>query len=174
MESVKTQNGQSEVKKKKKAFINLGFSELDTAELVSSMNMLLANYSVHYQKLRNYHWNVKGEDFFDLHEQFEKQYNYVREAIDDLAERIRVFGQTPYSTMEEFLKHSEIKENGSLTPAPDMVHDILDDYRILLGHMNRVVEIAIDNGDLGTEDLIRSFIKTTEKNHWMFTAFMKR
>ena len=155
-------------------FARLGYTKLETAELVNTMNLLLANLSVHYQKLRNFHWNVKGPDFFDIHEQFEQQYNYAKVAIDDLAERIRVFGQTPFSTMKEYLANAEIKESGTDLAALEMVAEILKDYRILLESMFKVVEMAIEHGDSGTEDMVKGFIKQTEKNHWMMTAFSSK
>jgi starvation-inducible DNA-binding protein len=155
----------------KKSFVKLGYTKLQTAEITDSLNQLLANYSVHYQKLRNFHWNVKGADFFDVHEQFEEQYNDVKVAIDDIAERIRVFGQTPLSTMREYLDASEIKESGTDLTAMEMVKEIIRDYEVLLEYMFKVIEYAIENGDSGTEDMVKSFVKTTEKNHWMMSAF---
>ena len=91
---------------KKRSFIKLGYTALETLEIVNTMNQVLADYSLHYQKLRNFHWNVKGAEFFDVHEKFEAQYNDAKVAIDDIAERIRVFGQTPYSNMTEYLEHA--------------------------------------------------------------------
>jgi len=158
----------------KKTFAKLGYTKMDVAELAKAMNDLLANYQLHYQKLRNFHWNVKGEDFFDIHEQFEIQYNFAQEAIDEIAERFRVFGVTPLSTMKSYLENSDIKEADTNLTSDEMVSEILEDYRILLEHMFQVVEIAIDNGDMGTEDMIKGFIKQVEQNHWMFTAFSKR
>lgn len=165
------ENGTIKEDTKKRTFKKLGYTKLETAELVEAMNKLLANYSVHYQKLRNFHWNVKGADFFDIHEQFEDQYNDAKVNIDDIAERIRVFGQTPLSTMREYLDISDIKESPTDLPAMDMVREILKDYNILLEYMFNVIEIAIENGDSGTEDMIKGFIKEVEKNHWMMTAF---
>lgn len=171
-----TDNGTIEkeiVKKGKRSFARLGYTKLETAELVESMNQLLANYSVHYQKLRNFHWNVKGADFFDLHEQFEIQYNFSKEAIDEIAERIRVFGQTPLSTMKEYLDNAEIKESGTELTGMEMVKEVIKDYEILLEYMFGVIEMAIEHGDSGTEDMMKSFVKTTEKNHWMMTSFIQ-
>lgn len=156
---------------KRRQYNRLGYTKLEAAELVEVLNRLLANYSVHYQKLRNFHWNVTGGDFFDLHEKFEEQYNHAKVAIDDLAERIRVFGYTPLSTMREYLKHSDIKESGTDLTAMEMVREILKDYEMLLEYMFDTVEMAIDKGDTATEDIIRDCIQYTEKNHWMFTAF---
>ena len=158
-------------RKRKKVFTKLGYTKLETAELVESMNQLLANYSVHYQKLRNFHWNVKGADFFDIHEEFEKQYNEAKVAIDDIAERIRVFGQSPMSTMSEYLKTSKIKEIGTDLTSLEMVREIIKDYEMLLEVLFNVVEVAIDHGDSGTEDMVKGFIKKIEKHHWMLSAF---
>ena len=154
-----------------RSYARLGYTKLETAELVNSLNLLLANLSVHYQKLRNFHWNVKGADFFDIHEKFEDQYNYTKVAVDDVAERIRVFGQTPFSTMKEFLDNAEIKESGTDLSSSEMVSEIIKDYSLLLESMFKVVEMSIEHGDSGTEDMIKGFIKTVEKNHWMMTAF---
>ncbi|HBH23576.1 MAG TPA: DNA starvation/stationary phase protection protein [Cytophagales bacterium] len=157
--------------KQKRAFSKLGYTKLETAELVDSLNNLLANYSIHYQKLRNFHWNVKGSDFFDIHEKFEEQYNSAKVAIDDIAERIRVFGQTPLSTMQDYLGQADIKETGTNLTGLEMVREIIKDYEKLLESMFKVIETTLKNGDSGTEDMIKGFVKQTEKNHWMMTAF---
>ncbi len=157
--------------KKEKPFAKMGYTKMETAELVDSLNNLLANFSVHYQKLRNFHWNVKGADFFDIHENFEMQYNNAKVAIDDIAERIRVFGQTPLSTMRQYLATSQIKESGTDLTSLEMVREIIKDYEILLEFMFNVIEMAIEHGDSGTEDMVKGFVKTTEKNHWMLTSF---
>lgn len=146
----------------------------ETEKIVSALNQLLANYSVHYQKLRNYHWNVKGENFFDLHEQFELQYNEAKMNIDEIAERIRVYDMTPFSTMEDYLRFSEIQETGPEIPSEKMVQEVLGDFKILLKHMNKVVEAADIGADSGTEEMIKRFIKRTEKHHWMLSAFSNK
>lgn len=168
MESTLTKNRIS----KKRSFVKLGFSKLEAVEIVNSLNQLLADYSVHYQKLRNFHWNVTGSDFFDIHEKFEEQYNVTKVAVDDIAERIRIFGLHPFSTMLEFIENSHLKEVGNDFPADKMVTEIINDYEILLEQMFNVLDMAIEHGDSGTEDMIKEFIKYTEKNHWMMSAFL--
>lgn len=174
MNSDTLQLEKTQIKNEKRSTARLGYTKLEIAELVEVMNRLLANYSVHYQKLRNFHWNVKGGDFFDIHEKFEEQYNYSKEAIDDLAERIRVFNQTPLSTMKEYLDTSDIKESGTDLTGMEMVREVIKDYEILLEHMFNVIEMAIEHGDSGTEDMVKGFVKQTEKNHWMMTAFSQQ
>lgn len=157
---------------RKRTYAKLGYTKLEVAELVDALNQILANYSVHYQKLRNFHWNVRGGDFFDIHEKFEDQYNVAKVAIDDIAERIRVFGQTPLSTMRDYLENSDIKESGTDLTSLEMVKEIVKDYEYLIKSMFRAIEISIENGDSGTEDMIKGMVKRTEKYHWMMTAFI--
>jgi starvation-inducible DNA-binding protein len=154
--------------------VKLGWTTGETEEITKSLNNLLANYAIHFQRLRNYHWNVKGSDFFDLHEQFEAQYTEATQNIDDIAERIRIFGKTPLSTMQEYLEFAELKETGSELSAELMVRELLSDYRILLQHMFMVVEVAVEHEDSGTEEMVKRFINSTEKHHWMLSAFMAK
>lgn len=154
--------------------LKLGWSAEETEDITQALNNLLANYSIHYQKLRNYHWNVKGSDFFDLHEQFEQQYNEALQNIDDIAERIRIFGKTPLSTLKEYLETAEIKETGSQLTSELMVRELLTDYRMLLQYMFTVVETAAEHSDSGTEEMVKVFINRVEKHHWMLSSFMSK
>lgn len=154
--------------------LKLGWSTEETQRITEALNELLANYSVHYQKLRNYHWNVKGADFFDLHQQFEVLYREANEHIDEIAERTRIFGQAPVSTFKEFLALSEIKETKSDLDSDIMVREILTDYTLLLHYMFAVVDIAVEQHDSGTEEMVKVFINHIEKHHWMFTAFLAK
>ena len=158
----------------KKPYRKLGFTYLETAEIVVHLNELIANYIVHYHKLRNFHWNVDGPDFFELHQEFEDEYNTVKENIDVLAERIRVFGIKPSMTMKEILSISEIKEAKAdkMTPI-EMVNQLLKDYDILHNKMLNVVNASLDTGDNVTEQIITDFMRALEKRNWMFTSWSK-
>lgn len=155
-----------------KTYRKLGFEEEETKEVVDALNKLLANLHVHYQKLRNYHWNVTGHDFFELHEVFELEYDAVKLEIDEVAERIRVFGKTPVSTLKEYLEIAEIEETGTDLSSKEMVKEILKDFEVLLSFMVESVEAAEEIGDKGTDDLITGYMKRMEKQHWMLTAFI--
>ncbi len=156
-----------------KTYKKLGFESEETKEVVKNLNLLLANLHVHYQKLRNYHWNVTGADFFDIHETTEAEYNEVILEIDEIAERIRVFGATPISTLKEYLEVSEIKETGTELESTEMVKEILRDQEVLLSFMVETIEAARAIGDISTDDLVTGFMKRREKMHWMLTSFVK-
>ncbi len=152
----------------------LGFDSIDKIEVVKCLNNLIANYQVHYQKLRNFHWNVKGSDFFDLHNQFEMEYNAVKSQIDEIAERIRTFGETPLSNLSDYLKYSNIKESNTNLTSTQMVEEIIEDYGILLSYLIDAIESANKVGDIGTAEFLSKYMKRMEKRHWMFSAFLNR
>lgn len=151
----------------------LGLSKLDRAEVVTGLNQVLANYEIHYQKLRNFHWNVKGPDFFDLHDKFEQLYKDASEKIDNIAERIRVFEHRPYSTFQEFLTNCTLKESTIEKTGIEMVNEVMSDFEILINDMTQVVTISKNTGDIGTEDLIVKFIRNVEKHYWMLKSFIR-
>lgn len=163
----------TETAMKKKTYKKLGFTALETVEIVQSLNVLIANYHVHYQKMRNFHWNVMGKDFFELHQLFENRYDEAKSHIDELAERIRVFGQTPVSTIKEYLEMSEIEEVSTELRSDQMVEETKRDMQTLLSLMVDVTDAAINMGDVGTEHMMNAMIYKTEKTHWMLTAWSK-
>jgi len=154
--------------------VKLGWSTEEVDKISHALNSVLANYSVHYQKLRNFHWNVKGSDFFDLHMEFESQYQEAQDHIDEIAERIRLYGETPLSNMKDYLNESEIKEAAPTLTSDLMIRDLLSDYRVLLQYLAAGVDIAAEQHDAGTENMLKGFIKKIEKHHWMLTAFLAK
>nr|WP_321414923.1 DNA starvation/stationary phase protection protein [uncultured Allomuricauda sp.] len=161
------------VKAQNKTFKKLGFTYLETAEIVVSLNTLLANYQVFYNKLRNFHWNIEGPDFFELHEEFENEYNTVKENIDIVAERIRVFGVKSNFSLKRTLELSKIEEHEKDISALEMVREVLHDYEILHDSMLDAVNAALETGDVVTENMLTEFMTELEKRHWMFTAYLK-
>lgn len=154
--------------------MNLLNQNTKTEETVAGLNDLLANLHVHYQKLRNYHWNIQGEHFFELHSKFEDMYNAVKIRIDEVAERILTLGSHPVSTMSEYLAISKIEETGFNLPDTKMIENLAGDIRILVMKMRMVLEACGKDHDSGTEDLIAGYIAASEKDHWMLTAFLNR
>ena len=158
---------------KNKAFKKLGFTYLETAEIVVHLNTLLANYQVFYNKLRNFHWNIEGPEFFELHEEFENEYNTVKKNIDIVAERIRVFGIKPNFTLKKTLELSEIKETEKSLTGLEMIREVLKDFEILHDSMMSAIGASLDTGDIATEQMLTDFLRALEKRNWMFTSYLK-
>src|SRR5688572_30738912 len=111
----------------------IGLEETQVKPIVDHLNDLLANYHIHYQKLRGCHWNVKGGHFFTLHVKFEELYNNALQTIDDLAERILTLGKPPYSTFADYISVSTLTEINTVgMKDTDMVMAIMDDFSKLI------------------------------------------
>lgn len=151
----------------------ISLEEKEVKPIVDQLNDLLANYHVHYQKLRGCHWNVKGSHFFTLHVKFEELYNNAVLNIDELAERILTLGKSPYSTFADYIRVSKIQELNTIgMKDTDMVQAILDDFSALIEIEREIMETTSEAGDDGTNDLINKFMQFKEKNNWMLRAFI--
>tara|TARA_R100000935_G_C2812186_1_gene155524 strand:+ start:75 stop:566 length:492 start_codon:yes stop_codon:yes gene_type:complete len=149
----------------------LGLDEKKTTKTVQELNTLLADYHIYYQKLRNFHWNVIGKNFFDLHEKFEELYDDAKLKVDEIAERILTLRFQPTSNLSDYLKASNLKESSSDLSDTKMIQTLLDDHGILLKQMRKVTEVADKGGDEGTIDLIGAYIRELEKTSWMLDSW---
>jgi len=151
----------------------LGISKKEVAPTVGALNTLLSNYQVYYQNLRNFHWNVTGKNFFELHEKFEELYTDARIKIDEIAERILTLRSRPLSRLTDYLEISEIAEATLIENDEEMVAKILADHRLLLVNMRAVISTADAVNDEGTIDMIGGFIEELEKVSWMLDAWLQ-
>jgi len=150
----------------------LGYTRLESTEITLALDELLCGYQLYYQKLRNFHWNVKGRDFFELHEKFEDFYNDAHEHIDEIAERIRVYGKTPSSNFSDYLKLSKIKESPTELSAEFMARHIVSDIETLLSLIIDVHETSAQHGDIGTAFMMNNLMKSLEKKHWQLSSWL--
>jgi len=142
-------------------------------DITEGLNTLLADYMVHYQKLRNYHWNVKGQEFFKLHEKFEDAYDMAAVWADDLAERVLALGGQPYSTLDEFIEHSRLDEDPEAPPAEQMVSNLIDDIESLNEFAQELAEVAEQRPDRTTANLMDDIVDDQEERRWMFRTFLE-
>ena len=154
------------------AYLNLDREKTETT--VEELNVLLADYHLYYQELRNFHWNVEGTNFFDLHEQFEEMYDDAKEKIDEIAERILTLRFTPDSNMTTYLEKSNIKESPKGLNDRQMVDTLLEDHEIIIQQMRKVVNTADKANDEGTIDLVGAYIRELEKTSWMLDVWTKK
>ncbi len=155
-------------------FRKLGFEKLETAEITNKLNVTLSTYQVFFHKLQNFHWNVMGSDFFDVHEITEKLYKESLDNIDEIAERVRVFGQTPEVSISNYLKHSIIDESSYNKSAEYMIMDIVRDVEKLSETFLDTYESCSVHGDIGTSHMLMKMIKNLETYHWQLSAWASK
>lgn len=158
----------------RKPYVRLGFKKLETSEIVKSLNQSLASYQVFFHKLQSFHWNVLGNDFYDVHEVTEKMYREGLEDIDQIAERIRVFGQVPEVRLSKYLEQSVVKESSPDKSAEFMIYDLLSDIEKLSENLLNTYEQSSKNGDVGTIFMVSRMIKELETYHWKLSSWTNR
>ncbi|WP_055445898.1 Dps family protein [Lacinutrix mariniflava] len=141
--------------------------------VVMELNTLLSDYNLYYQKLRSFHWNIQGRNFFDLHKQFETMYNEAKVKVDEIAERILTLRHHPVSKFSDYLKISSLSEASVMISDKDMIEELLNDHKIMLAQMSHVVSKAESAKDEGTIDLIGAYIRELEKTSWQLNAWSK-
>ena len=152
-----------------KNYLNLDKDK--TQDTVKELNVLLADYHLYYQKLRNFHWNVIGKNFFDLHEKFEEMYDDAKLKVDEIAERVLTLRFQPTSNFSEYLKMSNLEESISELTDYEMIEQLIKDHGVILSQMRKVIKAADAAGDEGTIDLVGAYIRELEKTSWMLDAW---
>lgn len=152
----------------------IGLDKNKSGDLAQHLNDLLANYSIFYQNVRGYHWNIQGDKFFELHVKFEELYNDLILKIDEIAERILTLGHTPEHRYSQYDKASQIDESAEVSDGIKAVDHILNSFQLLLQKQRKILELSGEIDDEGTNALMSDYIREQEKLVWMYSAFMKR
>jgi len=135
------------------------------------LNRQIANWSVLYVKLHNYHWYVKGTQFFTLHAKFQELYEEAALHIDEIAERLLAVKGKPLAKMVDYLEHSSVKEAQGNETATEMVDQLIKDFTIVIGELKEGMEVAQQAGDETSADMLLAIHTSLEKHVWMLTAF---
>jgi starvation-inducible DNA-binding protein len=154
---------------------DLGLSEEAARGVVKILCTLLADEHVLYIKLRKYHWNVQGPQFFSLHELFEEQYTTLATQIDEIAERIVQYGAEAPGSMEAFIPMARLEEDNDKSPdAHGMVANIKRDHEKLVRALREDIEAAAEEyEDSGAEDFLTALLQLHQELAWMTRAFLK-
>ena len=152
----------------------IGLKPEETGALARLMNELLANYQVFYMNVRGFHWNIRGDKFFELHAKFEELYTDALVKIDEIGERILTLGYTPLHSYSDYLKASEVRENTGVSDGVAAVNHILEGFKILLLKERELLKLSAEADDEGTNALMSDYIREQEKSVWMYSSFIAR
>ena len=141
-------------------------------DVVKELNQQVANWTVAYTKLHNFHWYVKGPNFFSLHTKFEELYNEASQYVDDLAERILAIGGNPVGTLKESLEISIVDEAGKNYSAEQMVEAFSNDLTHISEQLVKSIEVAGEAGDDVSEDMFIGMKNSVDKHNWMFKSYL--
>lgn len=146
----------------------------DQETVIAALNQLLSDFKILYQNVRGYHWNVKGSDFFILHEKFEELYTNIAESADEVAERILYLEGTPYHTYQDYIDQSKVEVIRDESDEKKIVQHLLDNLEQVADTARSLIEVAGDNNDYVSEDMGIEYETRIDESRWMFRSYMNR
>lgn len=153
--------------------VNIGISKEHREKIAHGLSKVLADSYMLYLKTHNYHWNVTGELFHSLHEQFEEQYTELAEAVDEIAERIRSIGYRAPGSFREFNQLTSIEEDTDKPDALEMVRRLAIDNETVLRTAREVIPACDEAGDEATLDLMTQRLHVHSKTAWMLRSHLE-
>jgi starvation-inducible DNA-binding protein len=152
---------------------NIGISEKNLAHITPILSTVLSDEMMLYVKTRKFHWNVAGESFMELHKLFEQQYKQLEETIDEVAERINKLGSKTIGTLQEFSKHSSVKEApGKYPTSKEMIRELLKDHETVIQLLRKNVEDCTTKyKDAGTADFLTGIMEQHETTAWILRRY---
>ena len=153
--------------------IDIGISSENRQKIAGGLKHLLADSYTLYLQTHNFHWNVSGPQFRELHLMFEEHYTELALAVDDIAERIRTLDVAAPGTYAEFAKLSAIKEVEGVPSSDDMVDLLTKGHEQIVRTSRDVLKLAQAGDDESTAALVSDRMRVHEKTSWMLRATRK-
>ncbi|MFY8160421.1 MAG: Dps family protein [Candidatus Kapaibacteriota bacterium] len=157
---------------KNKNLNHIGLDSKKSKEVAENLNNLLSDFQLFYMNLRGFHWNIKGEKFFELHLKFEELYNDAQLKIDEIAERVLTLGFTPIHTYSDYIKKSQIKEASDISDGKIALKSIIETLTSIIISEREILNMANDANDEGTNALMSDYIREQEKLMWMLKSYL--
>lgn len=153
--------------------IDIGINENDRTQIAEGLKKLLADTYTLYLQTHNFHWNVTGPQFRELHLMFEEHYTELAVAVDDIAERIRTLGVAAPGTYKAFAQLSSIEEVDGVPPSEKMVELLTKGHEHVVKTAREVLKTAQDAADESTASLVGDRMRIHEKTAWMLRATLR-
>ncbi|MES2624747.1 MAG: Dps family protein [Pseudomonadota bacterium] len=156
----------------KKQPIDIGIDEKQRLQIAEGLKELFADSYTLYLQTHNFHWNVTGPQFRELHLMFEEQYNELALAVDLVAERIRTLGVYAPGTYKALSSLSNIKETQDIPAANDMLVLLTKGHEQIVKTCRKVLKVAQKGNDESTASLVSDRMVLHEKTAWMLRSMM--
>ena len=150
--------------------MDIGISAADRTAIAEGLKTLLADSYTLYLQTHNFHWNVTGPQFRELHLMFEEHYTELATAVDEIAERIRTLGVAAPGTYKAFATLANIQEAEGVPSASEMVTLLKTGHEQVVKTCRAVLEKAQQGDDESSAALISDRMRVHEKTAWMLRA----
>ena len=156
------------------AEIDIGINKEDRLAIAEELKHLLADSYTLYLQTHNFHWNVTGIHFRELHLMFEEHYTELAIAVDDIAERIRTLDVAAPGTYKAFSQLSSIAEVDGVPSSSEMVELLTKGHEQVIKTSRQVLQLAQNADDESTSALVSDRMRVHEKTAWMLRSLLEK
>lgn len=154
--------------------VNIGLTGKNAQAVAARLNQILADEYLLYTKIRNYHWNVEGSNFMEMHKFYEDMYSEIDEAIDEIAERVRMLGHYSQGRLKDFIKQASLTEEEYTTNQKEQLQNLLSDHETMIRSLRKDIKDCSDKyEDDGNADFLTGLLKDHEKWAWFVRSYLK-
>jgi len=152
----------------------IGITDANRLAIATELSKILADETILYNKTKNAHWNIEGEDFYEKHKFFESQFGELDEIIDNVAERIRTIGHYAPGTLKAYLGLTHLtEETRAENNSQGFIKELLKDHEsIIIFLRENIKSFGAEHHDLGTSDFITGLVEKHEKMSWFLRAHL--
>jgi len=143
-------------------------------QIIDGLNTMLSDTYILYIKTQNFHWNVTGPNFGPLHKMFEDQYIELRDAVDEIAERVRALGAFALGSCTDFKEHSNLSESVLPKFANEMIEELSKDHTSLAEEAKKFASKLSELDDEVTAHLVLERAMQHQKTAWMLQSHLER
>ena len=153
---------------------NIGMTEAQKQASADILQKMLANQYVLYTKTRNYHWNVEGPQFLQMHEFYERLYTELEEGFDEVAERIRQLGHYSEGRLKDFLSITDLLEQDYPVHQKEQITNLLNDHETIIRLLrNDVNKLTDEIKDSGNADFVTGMMEKHEQWAWFLRSYLR-
>lgn len=155
------------------ATTSAGAKTKSDTRLVDALNLVLADSYALMALTHLAHWNIEGPDFFELHKAFQKQYEDLFEAVDEIAERVRALDAYAIGGLTKLAQTAGMDEFKSPMPQKDYVAALIVAHEKVMDDATRTRELSGQMNDLQSQDLMIRRLLFHQKTLWMLKSVLK-
>ncbi|HTN39287.1 MAG TPA: DNA starvation/stationary phase protection protein [Arachidicoccus sp.] len=155
--------------------VEIGISPGNAQAVANKLQQLLADEQILYAKTRNYHWNVEGPNFMEMHKFYEGLYGELEEVIDQVAERIRKIGHYAQGRLQDFLKQANLLEGEYTNDQNEQLNNLLTDHETVIRYLRTYIDDFDEKyKDAGSSDFVTGLLKQHEQWAWFIRSYVNR
>jgi len=153
---------------------NIGVAANHLKAVALELNKVLADEYVLYTKTRNYHWNIEGSNFMEMHKFYESQFEQFDQIIDEVAERIRTIGHYTEARLKDYIKLTHLEEQEYTNDQQQQLKNLLDDHETIVRNLRNLIEVFSEkHKDEGSADFVTGLMREHEKMAWFIRSYIQ-